>query len=51
MLETVPGTNQYKVKMVTYLALGNNGAFDGARTHNLHITSQTTKGDTTVQCG
>jgi len=38
MLESIPGTYQYLAIRVKFLAQGNNGALDGALTHNLHIT-------------
>ena len=36
-LESLPEINQYYAIRVKFLAQGNNGAFDGARTHDLHI--------------
>ena len=33
-LESVPGTNQYYAMRVKFLAQGNNGGLDGARTHD-----------------
>ena len=40
MLESVPGINLSTKLKVSFLLKQTIGAFDGAQTHDLHITSQ-----------